>query len=138
MWKMIIVIFSLLLTSISAYSLEELNAFPRTLNGVWVYESGNENIDGCNALRISVNKSVITVVENCLDHGRSVNKYRIKEVLVDRAFFSKKIDEYHVLTDGPNVVFDILSNSRTSSVYLQFWVTDDYGPTKQLGVFNLR
>lgn len=135
---MMVVLTLLLFTSTSAYSLEKLQPFPAALTGVWIYETGDEKLDGCKTPSVAVNKSVITIVQECIDEGQSVIKYRVREVLIDRAFFSDKIKEYHVLTDGPNVVFDLLSDNRNSSIYLQFWVTDDYGPTRQLGIFNLR
>jgi hypothetical protein len=127
-----------LLISTYAYSLEKLSSFPQALVGAWIYETGDEKLDGCNTPRIMVSRTTITVVQQCIDEGNSVSRYRVKNVLVDRAFFSDEIKEYHVLTDGPNVVFDLLDDYGRSSIYLQFWVTDDYGPTRQLGVFNLR
>jgi len=137
-WNSIAAFSILLLLSTCAYSLEKLQAFPTALIGVWIYETGDEQLDGCKTARIAINKTTVNVVQECIDKGRSTSKYRIKDVLVDRAFFSNKIYEYHVLTDGPNVVFDLLSVDKRSSIYLQFWVTNDYGPTRKLGVFNLR
>ena len=128
----------LLVPSPCAYSLEKLKSFPGALIGAWIYETGNEKLDGCKTSRILVNNSVITLVQECIYEGRSVSRYRVKDVLVDRTFFSNKIQEYHVLTDGPNVVFDSLKDYGRSTIYLQFWVTDDYGPTRKLGVFNLQ
>lgn len=134
----ILVLSIMLLISTSAYSLEKPKAFPQELVGVWVYETGDGKLDGCNTPRVMVNKIAISIVQECIDEGRSVSRYRVKDVLVDRAFFSGKIQEYHLLTDGPSVVFDLLGEYSRSSIYLQFWVTDDYGPTRQLGVFNLK
>jgi hypothetical protein len=137
-WLKAIIPIFLLLISTSAYSLEKLEPFPTALIGTWIYETGDEKLDGCNTPRIMVNRSTITLVQECVDEGRSISRYRVRDVLVDRAFFSDEIQEYHVLTDGPNVVFDLLKDFRRSSIYLQFWVSDDYGPTRQLGVFNLQ
>ncbi len=137
-WLKVLVLGVFLLTSSFAYSLDKLQTFPRILIGTWTYETGDEKLDGCNTPRIMVNKTIITLVQECVDEGRSVSRYKVKDVLVDREFFSEEIQEYHILTDGPNVVFDFLNDYGRSSIYLQFWITDDYGPTRQLGVFNLR
>lgn len=137
-WLKVLVAITSILISTSAYSLEKLGSFPQALVGTWIYETGDEKLDGCNTSRIVVSRTTITVVQQCIDEGRSISRYKVKEVLVDRFFFSDEIKEYYVLTDGPNVVFDLLDDHGRSSVYLQFWITNDYGPTRKLGVFNLR
>jgi hypothetical protein len=126
-----------ILISTLVYSLEELDSFPQALIGTWVYETGDQKIDGCNTLRVVVSRTTITVVDQCIDEGRSVSRSRVKGVAVDRAFFSDKIEEYHILTDGNYFVFDLLDVGR-SNIYLKFSITNDYTPTRQLGLFNLR
>jgi hypothetical protein len=136
-WFEAISFISFLLIGSSAYALEQLQSFPRALTGTWMYETGDERLDRCKTRTILANEKAISLVRECVDEGRSITRYRVTDVLVDRAFFSGKVKRYHVLTDGPNVVFDLLNNSGRSSIFLQFWVTDDYGPTRELGVFNL-
>ena len=128
----------LFILSYDPESIKKLTTFPNAIRGTWVYETGDENIDGCTTSRIIINRSTVKLVEECINEGRSIRQHRIKEVLAVRSFYSNEIKEYIVLTDyGPSVVFDLSDRRDRASVYLQFWITNDYGRAIQLGVFNL-
>lgn len=51
----------ILLFNLPLHALEELGEFPPDLVGTWVYETGDEKLEGCNTFRIVVDPNVVRV-----------------------------------------------------------------------------
>ena len=62
-----VLIVILIYTSIASDSVKNVSIFPEAIQGMWVYETGGEDIDGCNTSRILVDSIIVILVEECAD-----------------------------------------------------------------------
>lgn len=124
---------TLMSCSDSGNSYKRLGEPPKYLMGEWKNISTQEF--GCITKSISVSASRVKIQRSCEESEDELGAQTLKitGVLV-KVGDDRRLSEHRIETEVAQVVFSP-SKDGVSEVYLQLWITDDYGPIKELGKF---